>query len=242
MSEPAVRLPLEESPWQTGLRSARATALPGGVLVSAALAIVVAYYTSDTVHAWLEAVAAFRSRLGLAYSIGATALFAGVIPFLYLHFNRATAATHPWRHLAFFALFWGWKGAEIDYFYRLQAWLFGTDLSFVTITKKLLFDQLVFNALYAAPYGVLVYDWKDANYSWGPAFADLRRPRWYQRRVFAVMIGVVGVWVPAAACIYAMPPALQLPLNSFVNCFWVILFSLLLARQPAPTAPTPRAG
>ncbi len=62
-------------------------------------------------------------------------------------------------------------------------------------------------------------------------FADLRRPRWYQRRVLAVMIGVFGVWVPAAACIYAMPPALQLPLNSFVNCFWVILFSLIVARQ-----------
>ena len=30
---------------------------------------------------------------------------------------------------------------------------------------------------------------------------------------------------------YAMPPALQLPLNSFVNCFWVILFSLIVARQ-----------
>jgi hypothetical protein len=223
----------EESPWQTGLRGARATALPGAVLVSAAVGVVVAYYQSDTVHALLEQVAAFRTRWGIVYSIVATSLFAGVIPFLYLHFNRATAATHPWRHLLFFAVFWGWKGAEVDYFYRLQAYLFGTDLSFVTIAKKLLFDQLVYNGLYAAPYGVLVYDWKDANYSWGPAMADLRRPRWYQRRVLAVMIAVVGVWVPAAACIYAMPPALQLPLNSLVNCFWVILFSLILARQSA---------
>lgn len=225
-----------ESPWQTGLRGARATALPGSVLVGGAAAIVVAYYQSDTVHAALEQVAAFRTHWGVLYSIGATALFAGAIPFLYLHFNRSTAAMHPWRHLLFFAVFWGWKGAEVDYFYRLQAYLFGTDLSFLTIGKKLVFDQVVYNGLYAAPYGVLVYDWKDANYSWGPAWADVRRGRWYARRVFAVMIAVVGVWVPAAACIYAMPPALQLPLNSMVNCFWVILFSLILARQNANAA------
>jgi hypothetical protein len=227
--------PLPESPWQTGLRGARATAIPGAILVSGAVAVVVAYYQSESVHAALEHVAAFRTRWGVLYSIVATSLFAGVIPFLYLHFNRATAATHPWRHLLFFALFWGWKGAEVDYFYRLQAYLFGTDLSFATIAKKLLFDQLVYNGLFAAPYGVLVYDWKDANYSWRPALADFRRPRWYQRRVLAVMIAVVGVWVPAAACIYAMPAALQLPLNSMVNCFWVILFSLILARQNAAT-------
>ena len=231
MSDPVSRVPFEESPWQAGLRSARATALPGAVLVSAAAAVVVGYYQSEAFHAVLEHVAAFRTRWGLAYSIGATSLFAGIVPFLYLHFNRSTAAAHPWRHLLFFALFWGYKGAEVDYFYRLQAFLFGTDLSFATIGKKLLFDQIVYNGLFAAPYGVLVYDWKDANYAWGPALADFRRPRWYQRRVLAVMIGVFGVWVPAAACIYAMPPALQLPLNSFVNCFWVILFSLIVARQ-----------
>ncbi len=242
MSESAVRPPLEESPWQTGLRSARATALPGAVLVSAAVAVVICYYTSDPFHAVLEQVAAFRTRWGILYSICATALFAGIIPFLYLHFNRHTAATHPWKHLLFFALFWGWKGAEVDYFYKLQAYLFGTDLSAVTIGKKLLFDQLVYNGLFAAPYGVLIYDWKDANYSWGPALADLRRPRWYQRRVVAVMIAVFGVWVPAAGCIYAMPPALQLPLNSLVNCFWVILFSLILARQQPPATDAPRAG
>lgn len=236
MAEITLMHPPEESPWQTGLRGARATALPGAVLVCAAITVVIAYYHHPAFHALLEHVAAFRTRWGLVYSICSTSLFAGIVPFLYLHFSRATAATHPWKHLLFFALFWGWKGAEVDYFYRLQAYLFGTDLSAATITKKLLFDQLIYNGLFAAPYGVLVYDWKDADYLWGPALADLRRPRWYARRVFAVMIAVVGVWVPAAGCIYAMPPALQIPLNSLVNCFWVILFSLILARQNANAA------
>lgn len=227
----------EESPWQAGLHGARATALPGMMLVGAAVAVVVSYYRVPAFHAALEQLAAFRVRGGFYYSAISTAVFAGIIPFLYLHFTPSTRARHPWRHLLFFALFWGYKGIEVDAFYRLQALMFGTDLSFATIGKKLLFDQLVYNGLFAAPYGVLIYDWKDADYSWGPALADLRRPRWYARRVFAVMIAVVGVWVPAAACIYAMPPALQLPLNSMVNCFWVILFSIIIARQNAGATP-----
>lgn len=231
MADPTSSVSSVESPLRAGLRSARATALPGGVLVSAAAALVILYYQNDWFHGVLEQVAAFRVRWGLAYSIGATSLFAGVVPFLYLHFNRSTARAHPWPHLVFFALFWGYKGAEVDLFYRLQAAMFGTDLSFATIGKKLLFDQIVYNALFAAPYGVLVYGWKDAGFSWTEPLADLRRPRWYYRRVFAVMVAVMGVWIPAAACIYAMPLALQLPLNSLVNCFWVILFSIIVAKQ-----------
>lgn len=220
----------EESPWRAGWRSARATAGPGAVLVSAAALVVVAYHQSPLFHAALEHVAAFRVRWGLAYSVVATSLFAGVIPFLYLRLNRATAGTHPWPHLVFFAVFWGWKGAEVDLFYRLQDALFGAGTDLTTIGSKLLFDQVVYNGCYAAPYGVLVYGWKDAGFRWTEPLADLRRSRWYYRRVLPVMIAVMGVWIPAAACIYSLPLALQLPLNSIVNCFWVILFSLLTAR------------
>lgn len=232
-AETTVPLP-EESPLRAGLRSARATALPGTVLVLAAAAVVVAYYQIPAFHGLLEHVAAFRTRWGLAYSVVATSLFAGVIPFLYLRLNRATAAAHPWPHLLFFAVFWGWKGAEVDLFYRLQDHLFGSGADFATIGSKLLFDQIVYNGCYAAPYGVLIYAWKDAGFRWAEPLADLRRPRWYYRRVFAVMVAVMGVWIPAAACIYALPLALQLPLNSIVNCFWVILFSLITARTADP--------
>ncbi len=48
-AETTVPLP-EESPLRAGLRSARATALPGTVLVSAAAAVVVAYYQIPAFH------------------------------------------------------------------------------------------------------------------------------------------------------------------------------------------------
>lgn len=223
--------PDDEAPWRAGLHSARATALPGFVLVGAAAVVVTSYYHVPAVHAVLEELAHFRTRGGFYYSAVSTALFAGVIPFLYLRASLATRALHPWPHLVFFAVFWGYKGIEIDALYRLQTAVFGADSNASTVLAKMLVDQLVYNGLFAAPYGVLVYAWKDAGFRWAGPLADLRRPRWYARRVLPVMIAVMSVWVPAVLCIYSMPLALQLPLNSLISCFWVILFSLIMVRQ-----------
>lgn len=218
------------APWRAGVESARRAAWPGAVLVALAATVVVTYYTVPAMRATLDDLAAFRERWGFAYSAVATSLAAGVLPFLYLRLHPLTRATHPWSHGVFFTLFWAYKGVEVDVLYRLQAAVFGDQCSVATVGAKMLVDQLIYNGLFAAPIAVLVYGWKDAGFRWGPPLADWRAPRWYARRVLPVMIAVWGVWVPGVCCIYALPLALQLPLNSFVNCFWVILFSLITAR------------
>ena len=220
-----------EAPWQAGLHSARATLKPGIGLIAAAAAVVVAYYQNDTAHRWLETVADFRQRGGFAFAATAMMVFAGVLPFLYLRLNPATAAAHPWRHLFFFAAFWAYKGVEVDLFYRGLAAVFGSGHEWPVVGQKMLVDQLVYNPLFAAPYGVLLYAWKDAGFRWAAPRADLRQAGWYYRRVLPVMIAVWVVWIPAVCCIYALPLALQIPLNSVVNCFWVILFSHITSRQ-----------
>ncbi len=225
-----------EAPWRVGLHSARATLVPGMVLVAAAAAVVVSYYQNAAAHAALERLAEFRVRGGYYYSAVTTALFAGAIPFLYLRFNPATRALSPWPHLLFFVGFWAYKGVEMDALYRLQAVLFGEQVDVGTVVTKMLFDQLIYNPLFAAPYGMLLYAWKDAGFRWAAPLADFRAPRWYYRRVLPVMIAVWAVWVPTVCCIYSLPLALQLPLNSIVNCFWVILFSLITLQQNRPAA------
>lgn len=221
------------APWRAGLESARRLTGPGVVLVSAAAMVVTSYYHAPAVRAWLDEVAEFRVRCGWAYGALAQALFAGLIPFLYLHVHPRTRALHPARHGAFFVLFWAYKGLEVDAFYRLQAVLFGDGPELSVVLPKVAVDQLVYNPLFAAPIAVVVYGWKDAGWRWAEPLADLRTPRWYYRRVLPVTIAVWAVWVPAVSCIYALPLALQLPLCSLVNCFWVILFSLMTAPEPA---------
>lgn len=229
---PTHTAPSTEAPWRAGVESARRAALPGAVLVGLAAAVVVSYYASPTVQTALDGLAVFRAHWGYVFSAVMTSLAAGVVPFLYLRLHPTTRATHPWPHLLFFAAFWAYKGLEVDAFYRAQALVFGNVSDVPTVLAKMLVDQLPYNGLWAAPLAVLCYAWKDAGFRWGPALADWRAPRWYARRVLPVMIAVWGVWVPTVCCIYALPLALQLPLCALVNCFWVILFSLITARGP----------
>jgi len=50
--------PAVATPWRIGLQSARANLVPGIVLQSAALAVVVAYYAAPGFHAVLEEISA----------------------------------------------------------------------------------------------------------------------------------------------------------------------------------------
>jgi len=222
-----------EPPWRIGLDCARRLVLPGLLLVAAAAALVTSYYHVPAMRAWLDEIAVFRLRWGWGYSMVALGLCGGLIPFLYLHFHPATRAANPPLHGLFFVAFWAYKGVEADAFYRLQSAVFGDAPQLATILPKMFVDQVVYNGLFAAPVAVLVYAWKDAGFRWAEPLADFRTPRWYYRRVLPVMLAVWAVWVPGVCCIYALPLALQVPFAALLNCFWVILFSLMTARNRA---------
>lgn len=228
-------VPLTEPPWRIGLRSARAVMPPGFVLLIFAAGVVLAYYHHAGTRAALDALAAFRVQGGYLFSGLAMMLCSGVLPFLYLRANPATAAAHPWPHLLFFMLFWAYKGVEVDGFYRvLAAWL-GDSAHWTVVARKMVIDQFIYNPFVAGPIGLLLYAWKDAGFRWGPVLADVRAGRWYYRRMLPVMIAVWGLWLPGTCCIYALPLALQVPVNNLMNCFWVLLFAHLTAR-PSRTA------
>lgn len=235
------RLEAVEAPWHAGLRSARATVGPALVILATALGVVGAYYQSATARELLERVVALRQWCGFAFSPVATMLFSGVLPFLYLRAHPLTARSHPWPHLVFFILFWAYKGVEMDLFYRGVTAAFGSGHDWLTIAKKTLFENFVYNMVFTMPYGVLLYEWKNAGFKWAGPLADLRAGRWYLRRILPVLLSVWAVWIPAAACVYSLPYPLQIVLFNLLNCFWVIFFSHVTARA-ALVAPGARAS
>ena len=221
----------EESPWRAGWESARLLFWPGLLLQSAALALVLVYYFVPAAHGVFVQIGAWREAGGYFFSACSTALFGGVLPFLYLRWNPVSRATHPWSQLTFFILFWAWKGVEIDLLYRSLGWLFGNHATFPTIAAKVLIDQFVYNPLYATPFSSLLYAWKNAGFRWPPVIADVRGGRWYMRRVVPVQLALTCVWLPVVSCVYALPPALQMPLFNVVLCFWSLLFAAITSRQ-----------
>ena len=93
--------PVPASPWRQSLAAARANLLPGLVLQAFALALLLAYYFHGPSRHAMDALASLKARWGWGYSLPATALFGGLIPFLYLRLSPRTRAVTPYSHGAF---------------------------------------------------------------------------------------------------------------------------------------------
>ena len=219
------------APWRAGLHSLRALLRPGLALQAVAVALVLAYYFVPATAGFFARLAHWQSTGGFAFSAVTTAFCGGLLPFLFLRLHPDTRDANPWPHLVFYLLYWAWKGAEVDLWYRLLAWWHGTGTDAPTIVRKVLCDQFGYNPLYAAPVANLCFAWKDAGFRWAPVAADLRRGRWYARSVLPVLITLWFIWIPVVTCVYALPPPLQMPLFNIVLCFWSMLFAHLTAGQ-----------
>jgi hypothetical protein len=219
-------------PWRAGLRSARAHIVPGLVLQAFALGLVYSYYHSAAANEALSRLMEFRRRTGLGFGIVSTAVFGGLLPYLYMRCWRDESGIprYDLRQGICLVAFWAYKGIEVDLFYRLMARIFGGGHDAATIIPKALVDQLVYCPLLAVPAMLVVYGWMDAHFDGRALAADLRAPRWYSRRAFPVLLSNFGVWAPAVAIIYALPTPLQLPLQNIVLCF----YTLLIAHQTRP--------
>jgi hypothetical protein len=220
-----------EAPWRTGLHSIRALLRPGLALQALAASLVLAYYFMPATAGFFARLARWQAEGGFAFSAITTAVCGGLLPFLYLRLMPATRAANPWPHLGFFLLFWAWKGAEVDLWYRTLGWLYGDGTDAGTIACKVVSDQFGYNPLYAAPVGNLCFAWKDAGFRWAPVAADLRAGRWYARSVLPVLFAVWFLWIPVVVCVYSLPAPLQMPLFNIVLCFWSMVFSHLTTRR-----------
>lgn len=215
-------------------QSLRANLIPALLLQAAGIAIVVSYYGFASTRGLWDDLARFKAeRGGLLYAALSTACFAGLLPALLSRLSRG-ARHEEWRHVPWLCVFWGAIGVLLDYFYRLEAWLFGDNARVLTVLLKVAFDEFVFSALISVPLITLAYAWKDADYSLARTWRALG-PRWYWTRVVPLLGTAWVVWIPAIALVYSLPLALQLPVVNLVQCLWS-LFLLFLTR-PAQDAP-----
>lgn len=226
-----------EAPWIAGLRGARANLVPGLILQFFALTLVLAYYYHAPTRAWCEKLAAFRTEQGFIYSIVATSFFGGLLPCLYMKLHPATRSRYNFKQNLLLVIFWAYKGAEVDLWYRILVRLVGSGTDWQTVLTKMFLDQFVTCPLFFVPVTVLVYTWCESRFNTAALLADWRAPGWYRRRVPPMLISNLGVWTPTVCIIYSLPSALQIPLFNLVLCFFTLLLAHLAKKEiPAPTA------
>ncbi len=227
-SATAVRVP---SPWRAGLDGARANLVPGLVLQVVALALVLGYYFTPGVSAALRGLTAWREQLGVIYSMAATALFGGLIPWLYLRVLPATRHRYDIRQGAGLVAFWAFKGLEVHLVYAgLAAWL-GTEPTLRTVLLKSALDQFVYCPFWAVPGMWIVYQVIEHGYRFAPVWARMRRADWYARDLLPIIIANFGVWAPTVLLIYSLPVPLQLPMQNLVLCFFTLMIAHLSQRK-----------
>jgi len=214
----------------SGLAGMKQNALPGLGLWLLALLLVCADWLSPSAHGLFQSVGMLKSHYGLAFSATTTAFFGGVVPFLFL-LATGRIRRHQWTaELAFYALFWAYKGVEVDLLYRLQAHLFGNHAAPGTILRKVLVDQFIYNPILAAPVSALAFLWKECDFSW----RTVRSKLGFEFMTFTVPVTLMStwaVWIPAVTIIYCLPAPLQIPLFNLVLCFWVLVLSFISKRS-----------
>jgi hypothetical protein len=209
-----------------GMAGMRRNALPGLALWSLALLLVLADQVVPSARAAFENVAGWKLRYGLAFSAVTTALFGGVVPFVFLLATGRIRRARMAPELAFYLLFWAYKGLEVDLFYRLQSQIFGDQGTAGVVVRKVLVDQFVYNPLWAAPTSALVFLWKEELFSFRGLRARLG-PEFLTFSVPVTLLSTWTVWLPAVAIIYCLPSPLQIPLFDLVLCFWVLVLSFI---------------
>ena len=219
------------SPLTLGWEAARANALPALIIQALMLMLLVSFYTSHTAFALLSQLAELKRTRGILFVVVASVAAGALIPelFLILFFQRGRPSRRNLRNLLFTVPVWGLDGTLVDFLYRSEAAWFGDVATLPVVAAKICVDQFGYNPLFAAPFGVLTYEWKNSGISLRP-IRDLFTWKHYRDKITPTLLATWAVWIPLMVIIYSLPFALQFPLFGLALTFWVLLLTYMTNR------------
>jgi hypothetical protein len=205
-----------------GWRSAAANAVPGLVIVCLAGLLVAAYYLFTGVAASLQGLQNLRDRWGIWFSMGASAIGAGVIPGLYLMATgRARRGRRAAVDLLFTCLVWSATALVIDRFYAFQACLWGPTAGLPVLIGKMLVDQAIFTPLVGVQIPALGFRFRDMDYNLS-ALGRALREDWLIKVIAPMLAAAWLTWIPGTLVIYTLPLSLQIPMFVLIQCFFAL--------------------
>lgn len=220
-----------------GWEAVRVNLQPALILQALMLFVVLAYYCNARAAAALDTLAEYKRAHGVWFVVASAVLAASILPEIVavIFFQGGRVRRQNFRNLLFTAPLWAFDGIIVDLLYRGLASTIGDRVTFSVVVTKICIDQFGYNVLFAAPYEVMSYEWKNSGYS----FAALRgclNFEYYRNKIVPTLFTTWVVWIPLVAMIYSLPLGLQFPLFSFALTFWVLLLTYmtnLFARDTA---------
>ena len=211
-----------------GWEAARANLVPGLVIQAVMLALLAGYYLSPTVTGLLDSLADYKLRHGYLFVLVAAVIAGALLPelFLILFFQHGRPNRRNLRNLCFTIPVWAIDGSLVDLLYRREASWFGNVVTVPAVLAKICVDQFGYNPFFAAPFGIVTYEWKNCGfslYSLGRSFSWAH----YRDKVGPTLLATWTIWIPLMAMIYSLPLSLQFPLFSLALTFWVLLLTYM---------------
>ncbi|MDQ3200079.1 MAG: hypothetical protein M3Q46_13015 [Verrucomicrobiota bacterium] len=225
------------TPFALGWEAARANLAPALLIQAVMLALLLGYYFSPAVAGLLNDFAAYKQRHGFGFVIIAAVIAGAIVPelFLIFFFQRGRATRRNLRNLLFTIPIWAFDGTLVELLYRYEAAWLGNVVTVPVVLGKIAIDQFGYNPFFAAPFGVLTYEWKNSGFTFESLGRGFSRDH-YRDKVVPTLLATWSVWIPLMAIIYSLPLALQFPLFSLALTFWVLLLTYMTnsfaARHP----------
>lgn len=215
-----------------GAKAARQNIVPGIILQLVALALIISYYNIPAVSTALDRVGEVNIKWSPWFAVVVTMFFGGVIP---LSIEALTAKKQGRdqknaMQIAFTLLVWGVNGFLTDRFYVFQAHVFGNEVEFFTVAKKVIVDQFIWVPIYVVPVFTLTFLWRDSLFSLTRMKERLVQKGFVERGA-PMMISNWSVWIPAVSVIYAFPLALQLILMNLILVFWSLMLTFFVTDE-----------
>lgn len=227
---------------KTAKAAAKANLLPGLLLQALMVVFLALYVKHEGTRQFLADVANLKHEAGYTFAFISYVISAALLPeILRVGFfqNGRMTRWNLWNFLTA-APAWGCIGMLVDLFYRCQAMWFGTGNDWLTILCKMLVDQFIYSPFVGTPLTIAYFAWRDMRFR-PRALKQALRPSFLVERVFMVQVAGWCIWIPGVCLVYFMPSEMQVPVAVLIQCFWVLVFTLV-NKSKAPEKPAPSAS
>lgn len=163
----------------------------------------------------------------IAYSFAAT-IFPEILKILF--FQNRKGKKENVRNIIYGIIVFGIAGICTDIFYStIQVWLYGIGTDLATILKKTATDQFIFSPIICTVV-LLLLMWKENGFRVNTK-QEFSFPIFFQEKIIPLCAAMWLVWIPGVSLVYFMPTALQLPVSSFILCFWALIISFMSLKK-----------
>lgn len=203
-----------------GWKAIKENRLPMVILWCCSVALVVSYYRLPAVSSALQPLATWQGEYGELAAFANRVVFCGLVPGAFLVLMKSIRPPRVGLVILAYSLWGGVMGILFDWFCTVQAGMFGTGTDWLTLVKKTVVDQFVWNVLFCTPAGAVFYPWVSRDFRW-------RMPdsaaSFVLRDCLTILASNWIVWIPVMLSVYAFPTPLQVQLVGLASSFWMLV-------------------